>query len=119
MSDEVKKSKGIFGWFKSGVSALVGAAISFGVTFGVITNDQAKTLNERLNGINVKAEQVVTSLKGGDINGAMSTAQEIVTETKVVVETGKEIAGQTKEKVDEVAGAIGEAKDKLTEAKTE
>ena len=97
---ETKKS-GLFGWVKNIVSAVVGAAISFGVTLGVVSADQEKELNARLNNINIKAEEVVTALQNKDVNTAIVKAQEIATETKVVVETAKEVAQDTKEKVEE------------------
>ena len=87
---ETKKS-GLFGWVKNFVSAVVGAAISFGVTLGVVSADQEKELNARLNNINVKAEEVVTALQNKDVNTAIVKAQEIASETKVAVETAKEV----------------------------
>ena len=74
---ETTKKSGIAGFIKNGVSVIVGAVISFGVTFGVITSEQAETLNTKMTGINTKAEQVVEKLKAGDINAAMIVANEI------------------------------------------
>lgn len=117
---EAKKSTGLFGWIKNIVSAVVGAAISFGVTLGVVSADQEKQMNEKMNNINVKAEQVVTALKAKDVNGAIEKAQEIVADTKVVVETAKEAVEETKEKiekkVEEVKDTAAKAKQDITKA---
>ena len=115
-----KKSGGVFGWFKNIVSAVVGAAISFGVTFGVINAEQEKALNEKMNGINNKAEQVVTSLQNGDVNGAITTAKEIAEETKSAKEIVETAVADTKEKVEakveEVKTTAEKAKEDITKA---
>lgn len=102
------KKSGMFGWVKNIVSAVIGAAISFGVTLGVVSADQEKQLNERLNNINVKAEEVVTALNSKDVNGAIVKAKEIVAETKAVKEVAKEVVAETKEKVQEKTKEIKE-----------
>jgi hypothetical protein len=106
MSEENKKNvevttkkSGMFNWVKNIVSAVIGAAISFGVTIGVVSSDQEKQLNEMLNNINVKAEEVVTALNSKDVNSAIAKAKEIVEETKVVKEVAKKVVAETKEKI--------------------
>ena len=114
------KKSGLFGWVKNIVSAVVGAAISFGVTLGVVSADQEKELNARLNNINVKAEEVVTALQNKDVNTAIVKAQEIASETKVAVETAKEAVEETKEKVtektEEIKATAKKAKLEIEEA---
>jgi hypothetical protein len=116
---ETKKS-GLFGWVRNIVSAVVGAAISFGVTLGVVSADQEKELNARLNNINVKAEAVVTALQNKDVNTAIVKAQEIASETKVAIETAKEVVEETKEKVvektEEIKATAKKAKLEIKEA---
>ena len=78
----------------------------FGVTFGVISVEQQKSLNERLGLINTKAEEVVTSLQKGDVNTAIAKAKEISTVTKEAVDTVKEAVKETKEKIENKAEEV-------------
>lgn len=115
MSEENKKNvevttkkSGMFGWVKNIVSAVIGAAISFGVTIGIVSADQEKQLNERLNNINAKAGEVVTALNSKDVNSAIAKAKEIVEETKAVKKVAKEVIAETKEKVQEKTKKVKE-----------
>jgi len=110
----ITKAKGIATWIKNVIAAIVGAAISFGVTFGVISAEQQKSLNERMGNINTKAEEVVASLQKGDVNAAIATAKEIATITKAAAETVKEAVKDTKEKVE---GKAAEVKQVAKDAK--
>lgn len=107
-----KKTGGIFGWVKGIVTAVVSAAISFGVTFGVINAEQEKVLNDKLNGVNTKAEQVVTALQKGDVNTAITVAKEISADTKVAKKTVEEAVKETKEKVENKAKEVKETSEK-------
>ena len=64
---------------KTFVSAVLGAAISFAVTFGIVTTDQEKQLNEKMSNINTKAEEVVKALENNGIKTIMKEQDLIFT----------------------------------------
>ena len=94
--EDNKKVKGIV-W--NVASALVGAAISFATTFGIVNTEKTTEIKNKLSGINAKASSVVMKIKEGDMKQALVVAEEIVFDTRDVVKESKELVEKVKENV--------------------
>ena len=92
------KSKSVV--IKEIVSAIIGAIISFAVTFGFITSEQEAELKSKMTNINTSATEVVELLKKGDVDNALSKANKIVEDTNMVTTIAKQGIDNAKNKVD-------------------
>ena len=72
------------------ISAIVGAAISFGVTWGVISEQGIRELYSSIVNINDKTELLIEALQSKDVDNALAIAKEIAQDTKVIIDTSKE-----------------------------
>ncbi len=81
-------------WIRSIVSAVVGAVLSFGVTFGIVSEQKAGDLHAQLAAIDEKTEQLVKALEAKDIETAFEIAKELSLSTKAFIGTSKEVLSQ-------------------------
>jgi hypothetical protein len=115
-SGEVKvvKTKSVV--IKEIISAIIGAAISFAVTFGLITTDQEAEIKGKMQNINTTAIEVVEMLKKGDVVNALAKANQIVADTNTVTEIAKQGIDNAKEKAEASKEIVKKATSEIKEA---
>ena len=115
-SGEVKvvKTKSVV--IKEIISAIIGAAISFAVTFGLITTDQEAEIKGKMQNINTTATEVVEMLKKGDVVNALAKANQIVADTNTVTEIAKQGIDNAKEKAEASKEIVKKATSEIKEA---
>lgn len=109
-----KSTKGKVGIVKEIISAIVGAAVSFAVTFGFITTEQEAELKEKMTDINNSATEVVDLLKKGDVNNAISKANKIVEDTSAITTIAKQGVDKAKEKAEKSKEIVEKTKKEIT-----
>lgn len=116
MEEKVVETKKKSTVIKEIISAIIGAAISFAATFGLITSDQEAEVRSRMANINTTATEVVDILKKGDIVTAIAKVNKIVEDTKVVKEIAESGIEKAKEKSEETKKIVKKAEQEIKEA---
>ena len=108
------KSKSVV--IKEIVSAIIGAIISFAVTFGFITSEQEAELKSKMANINTSAVEVSELLKKGDIVTALAKVNKIVEDTNAVTAIAKQGAETVKEKAEKSKNIVEKTTKEIKEA---
>ena len=116
MEEKVVETKKKSTIIKEIISAIIGAAISFAATFGLITSDQESEVRSRMANINATATEVVDILKKGDVVTAIAKVNKIVEDTKAVKEIAKSGIEKAKEKSEETKKIVKKAEEEIKEA---
>lgn len=88
-------------WGKSLLSAIIGAALSFGVTFGIISEQKATEIREQFTTLDQKSEELIKALEAKDLETALAIAKELTKTTKELIDNSKEVISEAKKTADE------------------
>lgn len=106
-------------WGKSLLSAIIGAALSFGVTFGIISEQKATEIREQFTTLDQKSEELIKALEAKDLETALAIAKELTKTTKELIDNSKEVISEAKKAAEEAEEAETEKTEETEETPAE